>query len=62
VLLPWPYYRSNVALESIRTVTVSPFPEDQGQVIYLGGYDGGHVAHHNTAWLYRVGINTALAH
>jgi hypothetical protein len=60
----WPYQRSNSLLLAIRTIAVSPFPEDQGQVLYMGGYDvpGYHISstYHNTAWLYRVGINTAL--
>jgi hypothetical protein len=59
-LLPWPYSRSDTALRSIRTIAVSPFPEDQGQVMYLGGYDARNKPAHNTAWLYRVGIDYAL--
>ena len=58
--LPWPYSRSDTALRSIRTIAVSPFPEDQGQVMYLGGYDARNEPAHNTAWLYRVGIDYAL--
>jgi hypothetical protein len=58
--LRWPNSRSDNALWSVRAVTVSPFPEDQGQVLYLGGYDGHFQPDHNTAWLYRVGIDTAL--
>lgn len=57
----WPYNRSDGALWSIRTIIVSPFPEDQKQVLYLGGYDGHFKPDHNTAWLYRVGIDAALA-
>jgi hypothetical protein len=51
---------SDPALWSIRTFIVSPFKEDQGQVLYLGGYDGHWQPVHNTAWLYRAGINTLL--
>jgi hypothetical protein len=58
--LPWPNWRSDNALWSVRTIAISPFPEDQGQVLYLGGYDGHFHPDHNTAWLYRVGIDTAL--
>jgi len=58
--LSWPYLRSDKELWSIRTIAVSPFPEDQGQVLYLGGYDGHFAPGHNTAWLYRVGVDTAL--
>jgi hypothetical protein len=58
--LPSPYNRSDTALWSVRAISVSPFPEDQGQVVYLGGYDGHFRPDHNTAWLYRVGIATTL--
>jgi hypothetical protein len=62
-LLPFPYQRSGACLNSIRTIAVSPFPEDQGQVLYIGGYDVGNgpPARHNTAWAYKVGLDTALA-
>ena len=59
--LDWPNPRSDNALWSVRAIAVSPFPEDQGQVLYLGGYDGHFQPDHNTAWLYRVGVDTALA-
>jgi hypothetical protein len=55
-----PNRRSDAALWSVRAIVASPFPEDQGQVLYLGGYDGHFQPDHNTAWLYRVGIDTAL--
>jgi hypothetical protein len=58
--LDWPNPRSDAALWSVRAIAVSPFPEDQGQVLYLGGYDGHFQPDHNTAWLYRVGVDTAL--
>jgi hypothetical protein len=57
----WPHSRSDDALWSVRTIAVSPFPEDQGQVLYLGGYDGHFQPDHNTAWLDRVGVDTVLA-
>jgi hypothetical protein len=60
-LLPQPYQRSDSKLWAIRTLIVSPFPDDKGEVLYLGGYDAGFEPAHNTAWLYRVGIDTALA-
>lgn len=40
-------------LVSTRTIAVSPFPEDKGQVLYFGGYDCNSVPSHNTAWIYR---------
>lgn len=58
--LPWQYHRSDNKLWSVRTIIVSPFAKDKGQVLYLGGYDGHFAPDHNTAWLYRVGVNTAL--
>jgi hypothetical protein len=57
--LTFPYSRSDGSLYSTRTIAVSPFPEDHGQVIYLGGYDGHFKPDHNTAWIYREGVNTA---
>jgi hypothetical protein len=40
-------------LVSVRTIAVSPFPEDHGQAFYFGGYDCNKVPSHNTAWIYR---------
>jgi hypothetical protein len=57
----WPHIRSDSALWSVRAIAVSPFPDDQNQILYMGGYDGHFQPDHNTAWLYRVGLNTALA-
>jgi hypothetical protein len=48
-------------LIAVRTMHVSPFPADNGQVLYLGGYDADFKPSHNSAWLYRVGLQTALA-
>jgi hypothetical protein len=47
-------------LVAVRTIIVSPFPEDRGNVIYLGGFDADFIDSHNSAWLYRVGIRTAM--
>ncbi len=58
--LPSPYQRSDSDLWSVRTIAVSPFPEDEGKVLYLGGYDGHFRPDHNTAWMYRVGVDVAL--
>ena len=49
------------ALIAVRAIIVSPFAEDGGQALYLGGYDADLYPAHNTAWLYRVGLNTALS-
>jgi hypothetical protein len=59
--LSWPYRRSDNLLWSVRALAISPFVEDRGRVLYLGGYDGHFRPDHNTAWLYRVGIDSALA-
>ena len=40
-------------LVSTRSIVVSPFPEDQGRVLYFAGYDCHGVPSHNTAWIYR---------
>lgn len=40
------------SLGACRTITVSPFPEDHGRVLYFGGYDAGAAKCHNTAWIY----------
>jgi hypothetical protein len=59
--LGWPFPRSDSSVYSVRTIAVSPFPDDQGQVLYMGGYDGHFQPDHNTAWIYRVGAGTALS-
>jgi hypothetical protein len=40
-------------LVAVRTIAVSPFPEDRGRVLYFGGFDCNKVPSHNTAWIYR---------
>jgi hypothetical protein len=40
-------------LVSVRTIAVSPFPTDQGKVLYFGGYDANYQPSHNTAWIYK---------
>ena len=46
-------------LRSARTVCVSPFPEDQGRVVYFGGFDAAQGPHRDTAWIYRGTLPTA---
>jgi hypothetical protein len=48
-------------LAAVRTIIESPFPEEIGKILYLGGYDNYNQQSHNTAWIYRVGIHTALS-
>jgi len=38
--LSWPNLRSDGLLWSVRTIAVSPFLEDQGQILYLGAMTG----------------------
>jgi len=40
-------------LLSVRTIAASPFPADQGKVLFFGGYDANYQPSHNTAWIYR---------
>ena len=40
-------------LVATRSIVVSPFPEDQGRVLYFAGYDCNSTPSHNTAWVYR---------
>jgi len=40
-------------LVSVRTIAISPFAADRGQVIYFGGFDCNYQSSHNTAWIYR---------
>jgi hypothetical protein len=52
---------SPYGLVAIRATHVSPFAEDRGQAVYMGGCDADYRPSHNTAWLYRVGSKTVLA-
>ncbi len=38
---------------SIRTIAISPFAADRGQVLYFGGFDCNSQPSHNTAWISR---------
>lgn len=40
-------------LVSIRTIAVSPFAADKGEVLYFGGFDCNSQPSHNTGWMYR---------
>jgi len=46
-------------LEAIRTIQVSPFPNDAG-ALYFGGYDADKAPAHNTAWVVRGSVTTAI--
>lgn len=47
-------------LQGTRAIRVSPFAEDQEHVLYFGGFDCIGKNSHNTAWIYKTDINTAL--
>ncbi len=40
-------------LVSVRTIAVSPFPDELPGTIYAGGFDANSIPVHNTAWLYK---------
>ena len=44
--------------DATRDIRVSPFPEDQGRVLYFAGYDGP-FADNRSAWIYRATLPTA---
>ena len=51
---PVPIGRS---LDATRRICVSPFPEDQGRVLYFSGYDGPY-ADNRSAWIHRATMPT----
>jgi CubicO group peptidase (beta-lactamase class C family) len=44
-------------LTGTRDIEISPFPEDNGNVLYFCGFDAGYGPSHNTAWIYKGTIN-----
>jgi len=47
---------AGLEMRGARAISVSPFPEDQGRVLYFGGYDAWGGPHHNTAWIYKATV------
>ena len=45
---------SRSELVAVRAIEPSPFPEERGRVLYMGGLDCNAVPHHDSAWIYRV--------
>jgi len=43
------------SLDATRRLCASPFPEDQGRVLYFAGYDGP-FADNRSAWIYRATV------
>jgi hypothetical protein len=52
---------ANPPLVSVRTYVLSPFPADQGEVIYFGGFDANYVPNSDMAWVFRTSLANALA-
>jgi hypothetical protein len=59
----------DLGLRAVRTLVVSPFPDDNGSVLFMGGFDPVFECPtdpravfnlHDNAWVYRVGIRSAL--
>ena len=48
-------------LVSVRSYALSPFPSDNGRVVYFGGYDGNWVKSQDTAWIFRTTLSNGLA-
>ena len=46
------------SLDATRRICISPFPEDQGRVLYFAGYDGPY-ADNRSAWIYRATLPEA---
>ncbi len=44
-------------LGTTRTFSVSPFPADERQVVFVGGYDADNVPSHNTAYVLRAPLH-----
>jgi hypothetical protein len=47
-------------LVATRAYALSPFAEDRGQIIYLGGYDCDFKPSSDTAWIFRTNLANAL--
>lgn len=47
---------------SVRTLAISPFPEDQAAVVYAGGFDCNNTPEHDTAWALKGPLALALGH
>jgi hypothetical protein len=45
--------KNGKGLRAVRTICVSPFPEERSNVLYFGGFDAWGKFNHNTAWIYK---------
>lgn len=50
---------SGQALVAIRSIATSPFPNDGG-ALYFAGYDANKAPAHDTGWIFRASLSTAL--
>ncbi|MFY8000151.1 MAG: T9SS type A sorting domain-containing protein [Candidatus Kapaibacteriota bacterium] len=51
-----------IILNSTRTCTISPFPQDSGKFVYFAGYDADGNPCANTAFVLRVDVNTTFGY
>ena len=51
---------SAMDLRATRTYALSPFPQDNGNSIYFGGFDDDYLPAHNTAWIFQTTVENAL--
>lgn len=59
---PLPHPRiANPVLRGTRSIVVSPFAEDQSQVLYFAGYDCTFLPAHNSAWIYKASLESVLS-
>jgi hypothetical protein len=55
-----PATSSKTPLVSVRAYAISPFAEDAGSALYVGGYDADHFPASDTAWIFRASLDTVL--
>lgn len=53
-------FMPGLSLRSTRSAILSPFPEENGRVVYIAGYDVVDDPSYNTAYVLRAGIRTVL--
>lgn len=47
-------------LVAVRCYALSPLAGEEGRVIYFGGFDANHKPRHNTAWIFKAGVDEVL--
>ncbi len=56
-----PWEPGKPKLVAPRAFAISPFPQDAGATIYLGGFDCNFFPARDTGWIFRAPIETVLA-